>query len=101
MLSGFECVDLAALDPTVQIALMASTSVVAGPTGAGFGNIVFCRPGTRVITILPNLVQYPLWGRLAAAAGLAHAWLVADFHQPGDLARISAAITEWIGRSDR
>ncbi|MBM3853596.1 MAG: glycosyltransferase family 61 protein [Verrucomicrobia bacterium] len=101
MLPDFECVDLAALEPAAQIALMASSSVVAGPIGAGFSNIVFCSPGARVIIIRPSLQQYPLYDRLATAAGLAHSWLAADFLQPVDISRISAAITEWIGRSGR
>jgi len=99
-LPGFERIDLAALEPQAQIALMASAAVVAGPHGAGFANLVFCTPGARAIELMPGLKHVPLYARLAAAAGLHHAWLAADFSQPADVPRLATAINGWLDRTD-
>ncbi len=97
-LPGFERVDPAAMDPAAQVALFASAAVVAGPHGAGFANLVFCAPGTRVIEVMPNLRHLPLYARLSAASGLTHCWFAANFTQPTDTAGIASAIIDWLKR---
>jgi len=48
---GFIRVQAENLTIEEQAELFASASVVLGPHGAGFSNIVFCQPGTRVIEL--------------------------------------------------
>lgn len=97
LLPGFEPVSLATLPAREQVVLFATAAVVAGPHGAGFANLPFCSPGARVVELLPNLQPRPLYGRLAAAARLPHAWVAADFtYEPRDLAGLAAAIQSFI-----
>jgi len=78
-LDGFERVELARLSPLEQMHLMAGAAVVAGPHGAGFANLIFCAPGTRVIELLPDERHRPLYSRLALATRCLHAWATVDF----------------------
>jgi len=80
-LDGFERVELARLSPLEQMQLMAEAGMVAGPHGAGLSNLIFCAPGTQVVELLPDNRHRPLFARLAAAAGCAHAWAAVDFAQ--------------------
>lgn len=48
---GFEEVAAAKLSFRDQVALFAEAEMVAGPHGAGFSNLVFAPPGTRVLEI--------------------------------------------------
>jgi hypothetical protein len=48
---GFEVIEPEALSPAEQIASFASASVIVGPAGSALFNVVFCRPGTKVIDI--------------------------------------------------
>ena len=36
-----------------QISLFESSSVIIGAHGAAFSNIIFCKPGTKIIEIIP------------------------------------------------
>lgn len=48
-----------------------------GAHGAGLANVVFCRPGTNVLEIVPTDNAYPFYFSLAHAAGLEYSCLVA------------------------
>lgn len=48
---GFEVIEPEQLSPAEQIAAFASAEIVVGPSGSGMFNIVFCRPGTKVVDI--------------------------------------------------
>jgi len=48
---GFRAVCPETLSVVEQIALFSSAEMVVGPSGSGMFNIVFCRPGTKVIDI--------------------------------------------------
>ncbi len=50
---GFEIVRPEELDVVEQIAKFSAARVVAGETGAGMANIVFCDPGARILEIQP------------------------------------------------
>lgn len=97
LLPDFERVDLAALTPAEQVSLFAAAEVVAGPHGAGFANLVFSQPDTRVIEIMPDLRHIPLYARLAAAARLSHAWLAADFMDADSASLVASAIKTHLG----
>lgn len=48
---GFEVIEPEQLSPAEQIAAFASADIVVGPSGSGMFNVVFCRPGTKVLDI--------------------------------------------------
>jgi hypothetical protein len=50
-LSGFDIIEPQFLTAAEQIATFASAELVVGPSGAGLFNVVFCKPGTKVIDI--------------------------------------------------
>ncbi len=54
---GFEMVHLETLTVQEQIALFAQADAIVAPHGAGLANLVFCKPGTKVIELfLPDEV---------------------------------------------
>src|SRR4051794_3291511 len=54
----------------------AEAELVVGPHGAGLANLAFCRPGTRVIEILPTDNAHPFYYSLAVAAGIDYSYLL-------------------------
>jgi capsular polysaccharide biosynthesis protein len=51
--------------------------MVVGAHGAGLANLAFCRPGTRVVEIIPTDNAYPFYFSLAVAAGLDYGYIAA------------------------
>jgi capsular polysaccharide biosynthesis protein len=59
---GFEVIKSEGLSMWEQAELMASCEAVVAPHGGGLSNLVFCRPGTKVIEIFsPELVAGYFW----------------------------------------
>jgi len=48
---GFEVIEPEQLSPAQQIAAFGSADVIVGPSGSAMFNVVFCRPGTKVLDI--------------------------------------------------
>jgi capsular polysaccharide biosynthesis protein len=48
---GFEIVQPESLPAAEQIRAFFNAEIIVGPSGAGMFNVVFCKPGTRVIDI--------------------------------------------------
>ncbi len=84
---------------TEQIARFRAARVVVAVHGAGLTNLIFCRPGTRVIEIFPkNYVKSPYW-RLAHRLDLRYRPVLAepgDYHQnfSVDVDEVLAALEE-------
>ncbi len=55
--NGFTCVVLGGMSIAEQIDLFRGAEIIVGPHGAGFTNLVFCRPGTRVLELF--MATYP------------------------------------------
>lgn len=82
--------------------------IVAGPHGAGLANLAFCRPGTRVVEIMPTDNAHPFYYSVAVSGGLDYRYVSAqsivdrdpaafgpspyDFHV--DLEELRAALAE-------
>lgn len=59
---GFKSVILEDLPLVDQVHLFASAEIIVAPHGAGLTNLVFCKPGTKVIEIFsPNYVNVCYW----------------------------------------
>lgn len=59
---GFEIIKPEMLSFQEQIAIFSQAEVVIGPHGAGFSNIVFCDPGTKVLEIFsPTYIGLCYW----------------------------------------
>lgn len=60
----FEIVEPEALSPVEQARIFASAAIVVGPSGSAMFNVVFCRPGTKIV----DIESEPHW--IYAHAGL-------------------------------
>lgn len=72
---GFEVVTLTGLSIADQVALFDSATIVAGTHGAGFSNIIFCRPRTRFIELAPSSYVNTCFQKIAQVLDLE-----AEFH---------------------
>jgi capsular polysaccharide biosynthesis protein len=75
---GFEKVFLEDLTLEQQIQKLHSADIVLGVHGAGFANILFCRPGTRIIEIQDPDDPNPHFYALAALLGHDYCLLLGD-----------------------
>ena len=74
----FEIINLSLLSLDEQIAAFAEAECVAAVHGAGLTNIVFSRPGLKVLEILPPLVATPAYWILCHGAGHHYYAMIAD-----------------------
>lgn len=68
--AGFLSVDPGTLPVREQIALFRDARVIVGAHGAAFANIAFCRPGARLVELLPPAYQPAYFRNLADVAGV-------------------------------
>ena len=81
---GFETVTLASRTVAKQIALFKGADEIVMPHGAGCVNMVFSRPGVRIIELMPASYQHPMWGYWAKWLGHWHARIVCRSEGPGN-----------------
>lgn len=80
---GFEACELETMSVAAQAELFYHAEAVAGLHGAGFNNLVFCRPGTAVLEIFsPDFIVTNFWG-LAGQLGLRYGCYCEDEHYRG------------------
>jgi capsular polysaccharide biosynthesis protein len=86
--SGFKTVITGQMSVADQIRTFASAEIVAAPHGAGLANLMFCRPGARVLELFaPNYVN-PLYWYVSNHIGLDYGYLIGE----GQRAPISSGI---------
>lgn len=73
---GFETVSMSGLSVTGQADLFASADVVLGVHGAALVNLVFARPGARVVELIPKNHLNPAFLSIAQTLGLAHRFVM-------------------------
>jgi capsular polysaccharide biosynthesis protein len=59
---GFSIVQPELYKVDQQIQMFHRAKVVVGPTGSGFANVIYCRPGTLVVEITPAAMFPKAWG---------------------------------------
>lgn len=64
---GFDIVDPGGLTLGEQIGIFSRAEIIVGPSGAAMANILWCRPGTRIIVLHSDhpFKKYPYWDALA------------------------------------
>jgi len=85
---GYESVDCGKLSVQEQAEIFGSAEVVVGAHGAALTNLVFCRPGTRVVELFSPAYVNPCYRDLCVAAELRHAavigsgkdWVLSERH---------------------
>ena len=75
---GFDSVDCGKLSVQKQAEVFSSADVVVGAHGAALTNLVFCRPGTRVVELFSPAYVNPCYRDLCVAAELRHATVIGD-----------------------
>jgi Glycosyltransferase 61 len=75
---NFEIVETENLTWREQANLFAGASVIVAPHGAALTNIVFCKPGTRVVEVSTRAGYRDWYWQLAAVAGLSYEVLEAQ-----------------------
>jgi capsular polysaccharide biosynthesis protein len=80
---GFETVRLVDWLFTDQIELFSSAEAVVGPHGGGLTNLMFCRPGTKVLELFPAFNKSDVYWLLAAALQLQYSYLKNPEEQVG------------------
>jgi capsular polysaccharide biosynthesis protein len=80
---GFEVVDCAGLSVAGQRALFATAEIVVAPHGAGLTNIVWARPGTKLIELMPRGHANPCFMDLASQAGVAYGVVPSTVEEDG------------------
>lgn len=79
---GIEPVTLEFLSADAQIALFRNAELVVAPHGAGLANLLFARPGCRVIELQMDAYCHWCYRRLAALKGLPYDCVVGRAAQP-------------------
>ena len=76
--AGFVLLDPAKLNADAQIELFAEAGLVAGIHGAGLANILWCKPGTRVVEIFHPRFQPNCYEILSGRLGLEYRAVVSE-----------------------
>ncbi len=68
----FETVYLEGMSMADQIRLFQGAAFIISPHGAGLANLLFCRPGTRVIELMPSVDVRPFFWLISQKLDLVH-----------------------------
>lgn len=79
---GFEPITPESMTVAEQAALFSEASACIGPIGAGFTNIIFCKPGTAVVTLSPNVGRETFFFDIASIVGAEYAYLFGEATDP-------------------
>lgn len=93
---GFECIDSGQLGFEAQVKLFSECTMIVGPLGAAFTNLIFCQPGCKVLGLAsPYIKRFCLQANLARFAGCDYKIFPGEHpsYQPGDEHRMSDVAT--------
>ena len=80
---GFQSLHCEDMDFDEQAAAFRQAEVVVAPHGAGLANLLFCRPGTKVLEIFPASLLRTCYWSLAEALGLDYAYVFGEARENG------------------
>ena len=78
---GFEIFEPHKYSVSEQVRAFAAADTIIGPTGSAFASIVFCRPGTKIVSLDYSWVDHFVY-RLSAACGLKYWYVSSRGEQP-------------------
>jgi hypothetical protein len=81
---GVYCTDLSKASFSEQVNLAAHADLIIAPHGAGLANLVFSKPGTKVLEIFSNQQNQKCYRLIALKKGLTYHYLMADPVPIGD-----------------
>ncbi|MBV1758114.1 MAG: glycosyltransferase family 61 protein [Dethiosulfatibacter sp.] len=80
---GFKVVYPEELSLKEQVELFANAGIVAGTTGAALTNIIYCRPGTTFVSIIPKEYNFNVYSTIANYLGINSLYLDAKIIKKG------------------
>jgi len=92
---GFETIYLEGMTIVDQILLFQSAEFVIGPHGAGLANLLFCKPGTKVIEFTPSVEMRPFFWRISEKLDLVYG---VQFCAAAEGQGFQAAVTVDVGK---
>ncbi len=78
---GFESIETGSMPFSRQAELFRSADIIVAPHGAALANLMFCRPGTRILSFSPAGYFDDCYLRMSKAMELDYHWI---FGGPGD-----------------
>lgn len=81
---GFRTVHLEQLSVARQTAIFQGAEIIIAPHGAGLTNVVFCRPGVKVIELFSPLCVNWLYWIMSTNQGLDYYYLIGEGDRPRD-----------------
>lgn len=97
---GFVVIDLEAISLPVCISTFAKARWVVAPHGAALTNLVFSKPGTRVLELLPGpLTKFGHYALMASALGLTHSHIMGEPFAGGGFWVDQQQLLSWLDRA--
>lgn len=69
---GYQIAQLSKLSLTEQMSLLHQADVIVAPHGAGLANLIFCRPGTKIIELSGDTYINSCFVRISQVLGFDH-----------------------------
>ena len=85
---GFKVLTMTGMEFGDQARLFHGADMIVAPHGAALANLVFCKPGTKVVEIFPPKWMPPCYFAIAKSAGLSYSYMVAN-ESPNHVANCS------------
>lgn len=97
---GFVVIDLEAISLPECISTFAKARWVVAPHGAALTNLVFSKPGTRVLELLPGpLEKFGHYSLMAAALGLSHSHMIGEHLAGGGFLVDQQRLLNWLDQA--
>jgi capsular polysaccharide biosynthesis protein len=81
---GFETVSCDNISVSMQAGIFNNADIVIGPHGAAFTNIVFCKPGTKIIEFFSPKWINPCYWTVCCEMGLAYYYQIGEGAPPDE-----------------
>jgi capsular polysaccharide biosynthesis protein len=75
---GFQCFSASEYTPCEQASIFHNARTVVSLHGAGLTNIIFCKPGTKILELLPNNYSTPAFWIIASTGRLIYGTYICE-----------------------